>query len=223
MEGGVFIDIPRVIRLVAPSLTHIASQVDNDALVSSIRFGVKRDGTSVWGMPSANFYHLDDRHLASVIAFIRSEPVSPPRPEKNAFRFLARLGMAMGDFEPPARKTTALPPRLDPHDDSDPHALGRYMAVIACAECHGEDLQGNDRLPAPALGIVRGYDREAFETLIRTGTAIGGRDVGLMSQMARSRFSSLTERESAALYAYLSATGGLDLVAPRPTDAAVQL
>jgi cytochrome c553 len=87
------------------------------------------------------------------------------------------------------------------------------MAVIACAECHGKDLQGNAQFPSPALGIVRGYSREAFETLLRTGMAIGDREVGLMSDISRTRFARLTEQESTALYEYLSETGGLDLVA----------
>ncbi len=212
-DGGVFIDIPNVIRLIAPSLSHLASQTEDAELLRSIRFGVKRDGTSVWGMPSDALYHLSDRQLASIIAFLRNQPASAPVEEQHTFRILARVGMALGDFKPPPSTTTTLPPRLDPEDPAGEHALGRQLAVTACSECHGSDLQGNPQFPSPALGIVRGYSQDAFEKLLRTGIAIGEREVGLMSTVAKRRFSSLTERESAALYNYLAQTGGMDRVA----------
>src|SRR6056297_963658 len=209
-NGGVFLDIPNVIKLVAPSLPHMASTVADAELVRSIRFGVKKDGTSVWGMPSDTLYHLTDEQLASIIAFIRSEPVGEPVEERSVFRPLSRLGIAMGDFSPAAAATTGLPERLDPGRAGDAHAAGRQLAVTACAECHGKDLQGEPQFPSPALGIVRAYDQEAFRHFMKTGEALGGRDAGLMTQMAVRRFSALHPEETDTLHAYLSETGGLD-------------
>lgn len=210
-DGGVFVDIPNVVKLVAPSLTHRASTASNAELIRSIRFGIRDDGTSVWGMPSAAFYHLSDVQLASIIAFLRSLPVGNPIEEESVFRPLSRLGIAMGDFAPAPATTTSMPQRLGPEYSDEPHALGRQLAVAACSECHGSQLEGNPQLPAPALVIVQGYDRESFHHFMKTGEALGGRQVGLMTEMARLRFSNLRAGEVDALYAYLSETGGTDL------------
>lgn len=210
--GGVFLDIPNVVKLVAPSLPHLASTSSDADLIRSIRFGIKADGTSVWGMPSDALYHLTDEQLASIIAFIRSEPVGAPVQERSEFRLLSRLGIAMGDFTPPASITAAMPERLDPDRAGDPHAAGRHLAVTACAECHGHDLQGDPQFPSPALGIVRAYDPDAFRHFMTTGEALGGRDAGLMTQMAIRRFSVLDGEELDQLRAYLSETAGLDRV-----------
>ena len=214
-DGQVFVDRPNLARLIAPSLSHLAATRSDAGLVRSIRFGVKPDGTSVRAMPSQALYHMTDAQLASVLAFLESQPPSDPIEEQNEYRFFARLGIALGQFPTPAATTTAMPERLDPDDPDDPHAQGRQLAVIACAECHGDDLQGAEfGLTTPALGIVRGYDRDAFGTLMRTGEGIGGRDLGLMSRVARGRFSALTDDEVDALYTYLHETGGRDLVEP---------
>lgn len=217
-DGGVFLDIPNVVKLVAPSLTHLASTAEDADLVRSIRFGIKQDGTTVWGMPSEALYHLTDAQLASIIAFIRSEPVGDPVEERSAFRPLSRLGIAMGDFRPQAESTSAMPERLDPEQPGDPHAAGRQIAMTACAECHGLDLQGDPQFPSPALGIVRAYDQDAFRHFMITGEALGGRDVGVMTQMAIRRFSVLRAEEVDQLHAYLSETGGLDRMSSESPD-----
>lgn len=216
-DGGVFLDIPNVARVVAPSLTHLASTRDDADMVRSIRFGVRPDGTSVWGMPSDALYHRSDRQIADIIAFLRSQPVSDAVDDETTFRLLARVGMTLGEFRPPPATTTAMPERLDPADSTDEYAAGRQLAMVACAECHGLDLQGSEG-GTPALGIARGYDRAAFGKLMRTGRAMGDRDVGLMSRVARGRFSALTEREVDGLHAYLLETGGRDLVEGRSAE-----
>lgn len=211
-DGGVFLDIPNVVKLVAPSLPHLASTSSDSDLIRSIRFGIKADGTSVWGMPSYALYHLTDAQLASIIAFIRSEPTSDPVEEQSVFRPLSRLGIAMGDFRPQAETTSAMPERLDREQPGDVHAQGRQLAVTACAECHGLDLQGNPQFPSPSLGIVRAYDQDAFRHFMKTGEALGGRGVGVMTQMAIRRFAALHPDEVDQLHAYLAETAGLDRV-----------
>jgi hypothetical protein len=44
---------------------------------------------------------------------------------------------------------------------------------------------------------------EAFAQLMRTGVALGGRNLRVMSAMARDNLSHLTDSETAALYSYL--------------------
>jgi len=54
----------------------LARQLTDAELGRIIRHGVRANGTSVWAMPSASFYHLEDADLGDIIAYVRSiEPV----------------------------------------------------------------------------------------------------------------------------------------------------
>ena len=57
----------------------------------------------------------------------------------------------------------------------------------------------------PDLNVVAGYDAAQFRTLMKTGRPPSGKDLGLMSEVARNDFSHLTDAEIDALYAYLTA------------------
>ena len=59
--------------------------------------------------------------------------------------------------------------------------------------------------PTPDLVIAAAYDRADFHTLMRSGKAAGGRELGLMSQTARANFSAFTDAEIDAIYDYLVA------------------
>ena len=74
-----------------------------------------------------------------------------------------------------------------------------------CAECHGTSLQGdaNPEFVSPDLRLVYAYTPEAFTQLLRTGVALGGRQLGMMSEQARNNLSQLTDTEISALYGYL--------------------
>lgn len=51
--------------------------------------------------------------------------------------------------------------------------------------------------------MVSAYDPEAFTRLLRSGVALGGRQLGVMSQQARNNLAQLTDSEISALYSYL--------------------
>ena len=59
----------------------------------------------------------------------------------------------------------------------------------------------------PGLAVVAGYTPTAFATLMRTGKPVSGRDLVLMDDVARARFSHFDDAENAALYAYLRRLG----------------
>src|SRR5690606_9022597 len=66
-------------------------------------------------------------------------------------------------------------------------ARGEQLAMTTCNECHGLDLRGAWQVPGdvvPDLAIVARYPREDFRKLMRTGVPIGGRDLGLMKEVA---------------------------------------
>jgi len=55
------------------------------------------------------------------------------------------------------------------------------------------------------FAIVPAYSLTDFRTLLSTGIAVGGRKLGLMTEMSQSALKYLSDDEVAAVYAYLSA------------------
>jgi mono/diheme cytochrome c family protein len=165
-------------------------------------------------MPSHLFSQLTEDDMAAVIAFLRSRPPSGPDRPAPVFEEEARREMAAGIF----LSSPGLVKKLGvawPPDAGPEHALGRYVVRATCAECHGMDLRGGQpnpkATPRPDLRMVAAYEPEAFRRLLRTGKAMGEREVGLMSEVARGRYRLLTDREVAAVYAYLRRVGEAEL------------
>ena len=204
IEGGVFIDEPLLAKLVAPDLSAAARTYSNGELARIIRRGVRPDGRSVIGMPSEMFSPLTDGDLGRIIGYLRSVPPQDGPGREVRLGPLARLGLVAGQYSPAAeavRQADRLTERYPGPGDST--APGAYLARTACTECHGLDLRGGETVPD--LRIVAGYSLEAFTTLLRTGTPAGTRELTLMKQVARKRFSHFTDAEIGALYAFLSA------------------
>ena len=207
LEGQVFEEEwPWVKRAVAPNLAQHARAHDDQTLADAIRSGVGHDGRALWSMPSYNFKHLPDEDLASVIAFLRSaEVVEQPLP-KPSLGWRARWWIATAEEGHMADWASAVPPKLLGEGDDERLVRGEQLAMTTCNECHGLDLRGAWQevdIAPPDLAIVGAYPREDFETLMRTGLPIGGRDLGLMTMVARDRFAHLTDQEVDDLYAFL--------------------
>jgi mono/diheme cytochrome c family protein len=95
-------------------------------------------------------------------------------------------------------------------DPGDPIAFGRYLAMTACSECHGPDLRGGAEFGTPPLAMVIAYSPEAFNRLMREGIALGDRELRMVSDVSRGRFSHFTEAEIEALHTYLGSLAGAD-------------
>jgi mono/diheme cytochrome c family protein len=189
-------------RVVAPNLTHVAAKYSPGELARAIRLGVRANGEGLWVMPSGMFYHLSDRDLARIIAFLRAAP----RVE-SGFRYqfrpgpLVRWEMMTGSWWDIPEDVRRLGPRMRLPQAADATAVGEYLAQTSCTECHGVEFRGDGA--APDLAIAAIYSLDDFARLMRTGTALGERELPLMSSVARGRFSQLTEAEVEALYTFL--------------------
>jgi cytochrome c553 len=204
-EGRVLFDDPLIARIIAPNLTRAVRKYSDAELVTIIRNGLRPDGRSVAVMPSEEFVVLNDEDIGRIIAYLKNLPaVDGPDPEVS-LRPLARIGLVLGQY-----RTTAqiIADTVPPPDTTQPQAAaGRYLARSICAHCHGTDLRGssNPDFTAPALQIVAAYSPEAFTQLMRTGVALGGRELRVMSAVAREQLHDLSDDEIAALYSYLHA------------------
>jgi mono/diheme cytochrome c family protein len=201
-EGGVLLEDPMLGTITAPDLTRAVRTLSDAELNRVIRHGVRADGSSVAVMPSSMLYHLTDEDLGAILAFLRSLPPTDGPEADVKLGPLGRFLFIKGDFQPAAAEIDHAAPRLDPGDGSDPIALGRYLAMTSCPECHGSDLGGG--YETPNLAIAAAYTPEQFQTLMRTGEPFDGRDLELMDDMSRKRFSHFTDAEVDALYAFLT-------------------
>jgi len=204
-QGTVLLDDPLLARIVAPSLTAAVRKYTDPELVTIIRYGVRPDGHSVAVMPSQTFTLLSDQDLGQIIAFLKSLPAAPGLVPSMSPGPLARIGVAFRKFKPIAELVADAP--APPQASGDQATFGRYLALTACAQCHGPALRGESHPGdvAPSLQVVAAYSPEDFGRLMRTGVAVGGRKLGLMGAWARDNLSQLTDAEIAALYSYLHA------------------
>ncbi len=206
MQGQVFIDNPMMAKVIAPNLTQFAANHSDTDLIKVIRHGVRTDGTSVWIMPSQMFFHLSDKELGAIIAFIRSVPVSQGPDLEFALGPLAMFAVSMGEFKAQASEIKKQQrPRFQVSDPDDPLQQGKYLALTVCSECHGQDFKGESMgdFSTPDLRVVHAYSLDEFRTLMRTGEPVGERELKLMAEVARSRFSYFTDTEIAYLHTYL--------------------
>jgi mono/diheme cytochrome c family protein len=116
-----------------------------------------------------------------------------------------RVALVRGIVRTEAAEFTQTPPPLDL---GVRYENGRHLAQVVCGQCHGVNLSGEPKRPvrpAPDLLIVAGYDRGAFRTLMRSGTAPGGRQTVSMLRIAGGNLSAFTDDEIDAIYDYLVA------------------
>jgi cytochrome c553 len=204
-QGAVLFDQPLIARLVAPNLTSAAHKYSASDLAAIIRNGIRPDGRSVIVMPSRAFVGLTDADLARIIAFLESLPERAGPGPSVALGPLGRIGVATGKFKTEAQLIAqTVPP---PEVAGEQPTFGRYLARTICAHCHGTDLRGdsNPDFTSPTLRVVAAYSPDAFAALLRSGVALGGRQLKTMGAVARAELSQLTDAEIAALYAYLHA------------------
>ena len=187
----------------APNLTQSFADMSDEELDISIRHGLRRDGSSHLVMPSSSFRNLSDADFNNVVAFIRSQPLTEGPGFEMRPGIVARFFLLRGMFRTQADRIRNDPPFITASEYlEDGKPSGKYLAVIACGECHGTSLAGTPSF-TPHLAIAKAYSEEAFARLMREGVGLGDRELGLMSEVALKRFKHLTDDEVTRLWQYL--------------------
>ena len=189
----------------APNLTVITNSLSDADIDRAIRQGLRPDGRSVFVMPSHGYASFTDDEVASIIGYLRSLKSQGTASPDRRLGLKVRIALVAGILRPEAREFVGATPPLNVGAG---YEKGRHLSQVICGQCHGTNLSGTPKdpvAPAPDLLIVSAYDSRAFHTLMRTGKAVGGREVGVMSQIARRDLSSLTDDEIDATYDYLAA------------------
>jgi mono/diheme cytochrome c family protein len=204
LEGGG----PPVGTMYAPNLTPGGDIKDwsDGEIIRAIREGVHKSGRALIIMPSGVFRNLSDSDVQSIVAYLRSQPATgattPPAKLNALGAFL------IGAMLPTAVQPAITQPVVMPAEGTSPE-YGKYLvSVLACTECHGENLAGR---PPGGLGppagpslraIVPNWTAENFIHTIRTGLDPSGRKLAPgMPWKEVSAFAS--DDDLSAMYAYL--------------------
>jgi cytochrome c553 len=202
LAGSVFHDDLWIGTFVAPDLTRTFADLSDAELDSVIRHGVRRNGKSTFVMPSSGLHHLSDDDLNNISAFIRSQPSGNGLVYEANPGLIARFFLLIGEFTPQAQEVLDGAPWLSGASSRTSSDAGQYLATTACAECHGMNFQGQADF-TPPLAAVAAYSLEDFQILMKTGIAIGNRELDMMKEVSTRRFVHFTDGEVEALHGYL--------------------
>jgi mono/diheme cytochrome c family protein len=184
----------------APSLRRPTDDLSNTDIARATRYGLRANGTSLWGMPSASYVYMRDADLDALIAYIRSLPPSQQDAAAPLYGLSARKAILRKEIEPAALTALSTSSSLDLGPG---YGGGRYIARTSCAECHGLDLSGSADKRVPSLdGVVR-YSLKDFFSLMHRGTLPRHGPMPEMARLANTRFFALADYEVVALYRYL--------------------
>jgi mono/diheme cytochrome c family protein len=194
-------------RLIAPNLTRLAHQETDTQLAAAIRYGVKRDDTSIIDMPSSELIKSSDSDIAAIIAYLRTLPTRPDATGETRWRLGGRT-MLMAGLLPVEATRINISARGPQRTPTSPLALGGYITQAHCSVCHGPDLSGETIEGSPDLRVsIQHYSPAAFEHFFRTGEGQIGHGTKTMTRMIRGRFQYLTPADVHAIYVYLKADG----------------
>jgi hypothetical protein len=194
----------------APNITgdRLAAYSDQE-LARLLRYGVKKDGTSVLMMPVQNFSWLPDGDLGALISWLRTAPAviraDGPMDVTVVGKILDRQGRVVFDGARRVERTPAdAPPEAAPVA-----GYGRFLAR-ACTMCHGDHLSGG-RIPGTSIPVplnltpdasgLADWSYEDFNHLLTTGTRRNGRPLDPF--MPYESFSKYDDVQKRALWAYL--------------------
>lgn len=213
LTGRTIIDDPAVGRLAGPNLTgggRGAALVDSDWELA-VRHGVRRDGSALLVMPSAEFNGMSDADLAAIVAYARSVPAdAKPSAALRVGPVIRALTLAGQVSLVAAAEIDHAKPHVATLAAEATPEFGRYIAA-GCQGCHGPGYSGG-KIPGtppdwkPARNItptgIGAWTEAQFITTLRTGRRPDGAMLDTASMPVRMT-SKLTDVELQALYRFL--------------------
>lgn len=217
LAGGKFFEDPSIGYTDATNLTAgkggIGATYTVEDWVRAIRHGVRKDGTSVFIMPSNDFYYLSDADVASIIAYVKTVPPVDREIRARSVTPFAKILYAMGAFG------NLLYAEVIDHNTRPPAPpmgmtleYGDYIINInGCRSCHGLNLAGAQPAEpgapfAPNLtpgGELIGWTEADFIAAMRTGMTPDGRQ--LTDAMPWQGMRNLTDEELKTVWMVLQA------------------
>lgn len=199
-KGAVWTPVDwKIGQIAPPAIARKIAHYSDGELARLIRHGVKKDGSTLFVMPSWSERYLADDDLGRVIAWARTlKPAADDSLAESWWGPQTRLDMLTG-----AQRQSVQPGTVAAR--ARPADVGPYFVQALCSECHAlHAAQGKEGQVVPALApIAASYDDAAFATLLRTGRGAGGRDLGLMTTIVKENLHVLSDAEVTAIHRYL--------------------
>jgi mono/diheme cytochrome c family protein len=211
LAGKIMIDEPPF-RVTASNLTSgsngVAGSYSVEDFDRAIRHGVRPNGKALVVMPSSVYNEMSDDDAAAIISYLKSlQPVDSDL-SPTQVRLIGRM-LAAGPIDPSFEVRTAAA-RSTPAPERGPTPeYGRYLAAVTCAHCHGGDLRGNEKPPAPGsppapdLAIAGQWPIELFSRAVTAGQLPGNRTMN-PDFMPFVAFQHMEEYEVQAIHSYLA-------------------
>ena len=215
LGGKLFIDDPAIGQLYGPNLTSgqggISTKYSNEDWVRALRHGVGQEGTSLLMMPSYEYYHLSDKDLGSLIAYLKQ--LAPVNREATTNRLgpVGRMLVTTGDMKLAAEVIDHDAPRPETPSPGPTAAYGAYLSA-SCTGCHGSDFRGGP-IPAsppawpPAANLtphaddgIGSWSQADFFRALREGQRPNGEKINPVMPAAMGK---MTDTELTALWKYL--------------------
>ncbi len=181
--------------------------------VRTLRHGVRPDGTSVFVMPSPDYYYLSDEDLGSIIAYLRTlQPVDQSWGPKQ-FTVLGNVLIGVGMFDAllMAERIDPMRPRPVAPAIAVTIDYGGYLAQLnGCRQCHGQQLSGGKvddptiDMAAPNLtpaGVIASWTAADFVQAMRSSTTPAR--YKLNEAMPWKQYAKMTDDELNAIFLYL--------------------
>jgi cytochrome c553 len=215
LGGKIFSDDAALGIIAGPNLTRgrggLGATFTTEDWVRAIRYGVRRDGTSLIVMPSEVFTHLADADLGALVAYLRQLPPVDRDVPRSGFGPVGRALLAAGKLNilvaPKTPRLAARPP-VEPGPTKE---YGRYLAdVSGCHGCHGYGLSGGRVAGPPGTplasnltpaGRLPTWSEAQFVRAMRTGARPDGTTIDEF--MPWRNFEGMTDEELRALWLYL--------------------
>jgi mono/diheme cytochrome c family protein len=215
LGGSSFFDDPTIGFVDAPNLTSgkggIGSNYSDEDWVLALRHGLNGDGTSVFIMPSNDFYYINDTDLAGIIAYMKTVPAVDRETRPRSFSVVGKIMYAIGAFGDLLYAGTI---QHDIRPESPKVGItleyGEYLVnANGCRPCHGETLAGKQPSEpgapfAPNLtpgGLLSTWSEEEFITTMRTG--VNPYNYKLSDSMPWQGLGKMTDDELKTVWLYL--------------------
>ncbi|MBO0931785.1 c-type cytochrome [Fibrella aquatilis] len=220
LGGQLYLDGGPLGMVYGPNLTRgrggIGGFLTNEDWVRAIRYGVKRNGTSMLVMPSEKLAYLADDDLSALVSYLKQlTPVDREVPPTE-LRLLGRTLLVLGEL--PLLAAEKVPNHVPAKtiDRRSSATYGLYLANVgSCRGCHRPDLAGGPMQapgapPAPNLTPthIGTWSEADFVRIMRTGIRPNG--TALHAIMPWPIYRNLTDNELHAIWLYLKS------VPPKP-------
>lgn len=217
--GGSVIADMWAMTLAPANLTVVANAYSAEDFARAVRHGVSPSGRPYVHMPvDDRMWHISDRDLGHIIAYLRTLPPVQGSPPATELKFWGMIFDAVG-MVPVALVPSSVidhdAPRPTPPPIAETEAFGRYVLTVSgCQLCHGEHLSGGlppmfdeeeDGIPAnltPHATGLAGWSRDDFFRIFREGRRPDGTAID-RENMSLDNFERLTDTELGALWLYL--------------------